>query len=368
MKDIKINYKNNGIVVTEKLRQTKQLTSYGQDLLSFSAKLFYMNSEKGERIRDYLFLNQIKNAKRLILSPDVLLHFSTGYTSVESVKNILKNGLKCYEANGFNKDRKYTGESNYVVDTWQFQNVVPYSFFAKDSPKYMTGLDMDRLDMNKSYTPPYDLKDHTEYFIKQIKESLIFGFSNLDESSKRDIEKRALSNIGFIINKKDIPVEMENLDIYSNQNLQKEFCGDTFIHNSNFKGKYNINMSQNGKNQILGTYGVASYLYGIPKEFIMGIIAPYGLLYSDEMCTELFNSGLNDKCIISPKGTLLYAPNKLLDQNINLSEFLRNKDEFLAEQDMEYRGYILTKDVIQYQESKWQYSTDVQNGENATDM
>ena len=280
---MKIKYTLKSKIISENVQVSKPLTSYGVDFLTFAAKTFYEQSSKASKISDYLFFNNIKKSKIFILDSNVRLHFSTGYTSMNTVKNILQEGLKCYEANGFHKESKYTGESNYVVDTWQINSMIPYSLFAKDSPKFMTGFDSDKKSMEKSYTPPFYLTEHNENYIDYLKESLIFGFNHLTKKDNLELQRRALSNIGFIINAKDFDENINALDIYANRNLQREFCGEIFANNSTPKGKFYVNVLEDGKYKIAGRYGVASYLYGIPSKYIMGIIAPYGLLYCDEM-------------------------------------------------------------------------------------
>ena len=147
--------------------------------------------------------------------------------------------------------------------------------------------------------------------------------------------------------------DFKMLDIYSNKTMQKEFCGRSFLSTSNMKGCYTLNTKNNGKLMPVGNYGVSSFLYGIPGEYIVGVVATLGMLYSNEICKDLFFSGLSNRFIISPIGTLLYKPNSKLTIDENFEEFVRCKDEYLASQDKEYRNFIVTKDAIPYQVSPW---------------
>ena len=67
----------------------------------------------------------------------------------------------------------------------------------------------------------------------------------------------------------------------------------------------------------------------------------------------MFLNGLENRCVVSPQGKILYTPNEKLNTQENLQEFIKNKDEFLAEQDADYKGYVVTRNVINYHESRW---------------
>ena len=355
LKNIKVV--KNGRNRFEKFVVTKDISPYGWQVLETAANIFYEHSATPNMLQVEKFIRHcnFKQYKELVLDQSTLLHFSTGFTNVKTVRNILSSGLKCYEANisKFGNHMKVKDESNYVVDTWSFNSLIKYSDFAKDSPKFNGVFDFDRSDLEKSYAPAYSIFQLNDCYIDDIKNGLIFNFEGLNEKDKKEIECRALQNIGFIVNSNMMTNDFKMLDIYSNKTMQKEFCGRSFLSTSNMKGCYTLYTKNNGKLMPVGNYGVSSFLYGIPGEYIVGVVATLGMLYSNEICKDLFFSGLSNRFIISPIGTLLYKPNSKLTIDENFEEFVRCKDEYLARQDKEYRNFIVTKDAIPYQVSPW---------------
>lgn len=355
IKNIKII--KNGKRTVEKFVVTKPLTTYGWDVVETATGLFYEYQKMPSMLAVEKFVRNCNfdRYKELVLEPSMLIHFSTGLTNVKTVKSILSDGLKCYEAN-ISKYKKYykaKDESNYVVDTWSFNSNILYSDFAKDTPKFNNIIDMDRADLEKKYAPAPNVADFTANYLNDIKNGLIFDFDSLTDEQKRDIECRALQNIGFIVNFNAMPEDLKNFDIYANRTMQKEFCGDSFLRTSNMKGCYSVRKNVNDKVYNFGNYGVTSFVYGIPGEYIVGVIATFGLLYSDEICKELFYNGMSNRFIVSPIGTLLYSPNYKLTTEENFAEFIRRKDEFLAENDKEYKLYVVTKNIVDYHIKPW---------------
>ena len=357
-----ISFVKNGKRIEEKVVVTKPLSLYGWAVVESAAEVFYEHNRLPTAFQVQKFARNcsVTGESEFVLEPNMLLHFSTGLTNVKTVTDILKNGLKSYEVNisKYKKSFKAKDESNYVVDTWQMNSRMKYSDFAQNPPRYGNGFDLDRCDLAKIYTPAYSVTDFRPDYIKSIKNGLIFNFEGLTDEQKKDVESMALQNIGFIIDSRKMPEELMSLDIYANHTKQREFCGDSFLKNARLKGCYTVLKSTNEMTYPVGRYGVASFVYGIPGEFIMGVIAPYGLLYSDEMCKALFNSGMGSRIILSPTGNLLYKPNYKLTNEQNFEEFVRNKNEFLAGIDKDYRLFLLTKDVMHLEISPW-HNTDI---------
>lgn len=357
-----ISFVKNGKRIEEKVVVTKPLSLYGWAVVESAAEVFYEHNRLPTAFQVQKFARNcsVTGEKEFVLEPNMLLHFSTGLTNFKTVTDILKNGLKSYEANisKYKKSFKAKEESNYVVDTWQINSTMKYSDFAQNPPMYASGFDLDRRDLAKFYTPAYSVTDFMPNYIQSIKNGLIFNFEGLTDEQKKDVESMALQNIGFIIDSRKMPEELMSLDIYSNKTMQREFCGDSFLKNARVKGCYTVLKTANNITTLVGRYGVASYVYGIPGEFIMGVIAPYGLLYSDEMCKALFNNGMGSRIILSPTGNLLYKPNYKLTNEQNFEEFVRNKNEFLAGIDKDYRLFLLTKDVMHLEISPW-HNTDI---------
>ena len=352
-----ISFVKNGKRVEEKVVITKPLSFYGWNVVEAAAEVFYEHHRFPTvfQVQQFARNCNLTEDKEFVLEPNMLLHFSTGLTNFKTVTDILKNGLKGYEVNisKYKKSFKAKEESNYVVDTWQINSRMKYSDFAQNPPMYASGLDLDRRDLARFYTPAYAVTDFRPNYIQSIKNGLIFNFEGLTADEKKDIESMALQNIGFIIDSRKMPEDLLNLDIYANRTMQREFCGNSFLKNARVKGCYAVLKRTNEMTYPVGRYGVASFVYGIPGEFIMGVIAPYGLLYSDEMCKALFNNGMGNRIILSPTGTLLYKPNFKITKEQNFEEFIRNKNEFLASEDKEYRHYLLTKDVMHLEVSPW---------------
>ncbi len=352
-----ISFVKNGKRMEEKVVVTKPLSLYGWAVVESAAEVFYEHNRLPTvfQVQQFARNCNVTNNKEFVLEPNMLLHFSTGLTNFKTVTDILKNGLKSYEVNisKYKKSFKAKEESNYVVDTWQINSTMKYSDFAQNPPMYASGFDLDRRDLAKFYTPAYSVTDFMPNYIQSIKNGLIFNFEGLTDEQKKDVESMALQNIGFIIDSRKMSEELMTLDIYSNRTMQKEFCGESFLKNARVKACYMVLKKTNEMTYPVGRYGVASYVYGIPGEFIMGVIAPYGLLYSDEMCKELFDNGMGSRIILSPTGNLLYKPNFKLTKEQNFDEFVRNKNEFLAEIDKEYRNFLMTKDVMHLQVSPW---------------
>ena len=332
---------------SEKLVVTKQLSNYGWDMLRYAISSFYDygNTPSVRDVNRFVAYNEYLPNRELMLAPNTLIHFSTGYTSLSTVKDILNNGLKCIERNMVYYDSlgKSMSESHYVVDTWQINSKMKYSEFAEDSPRYSTGLDTDRSDFVKYYAPAQETTQIEKHFLNRIRRGL--SVNKLFAKGEDDILCRTLQNIGFIINKDMLPEDYQYFDIYSNPTLQKEFCGDSFLRNGRLKNCYMTLKNKGGKTIPVGSYGVASYLYGIPGEYILGVVSTYGMLYSDEICRELFYNGMGNRFIISPNGVVLYTPNDKISMDDNYREFMKNKEIFLINTDEDYKQAIINNIV-----------------------
>lgn len=336
-----LKYFKNGREYSEEILDILPLTGYGWSIVELAMQSFYnCNSVPNKfKVEKYLRSRQFRLNGELILDNTDLLHFSTGFTNVDTVKDILQGGLKCFERNAArynNNFGKAVNESNYVVDTWQINTPMYYSDFTQDAPKYAVGIDGDREDATRAYAPAHSTNMYTDQFFSDIKKGLLYGYNNMSLVLRRNIEERALQNIGFIIDASGFSDDMQKLDIYSNPTMQKEFCGDSFLRTSKMKGCYTILKRVDDKIHVVGNYGVASYVYGIPGEHIVGVVSTYGMLYSNEICKELFYNGMAERFVISPNGVLLYAPNPSFNLEQNFNVFIQNKDAFLLEQDKSY--------------------------------
>lgn len=360
-----LNFNIDGEERKEELVISKSLTGYGWNFLEYALENFYMHQNKPsiEKVNRFLIGKEFLVDGELVLDKNTLLHFSTGFTNVDTVCDILNNGLKCYEKNATKYEAldKIISESNYVVDTWQIESRLKYSDFITDSPTYFSGYDMDRKDFTKTYAPAYSLSQFSSNYIKDIKKGLIFGFDKLDPDVKDRIECRALQSIGFIIDGSLMSQDVQNCDIYSNKALQKEFCGDALAGTKLMKSRYSVLRETNAGVESLGTYGIASYLYGIPGEYILGVVAPFGMLYSNEICKELFDNGLYERFVVSSTGQLLYAPSKELTREENFQMFVENKDKFLLKHDPSYRKVIEARKNNQLENTTWTKKSTISN-------
>ena len=353
-----LSYNKNGKQYREEILDILPLTTYGWSIVEIAMQAFYDAKTEPNRldVAKYLVSRQFRVNGELILDNTNLLHFSSGYTSVETVKDILKGGLKCFERNAARYKinfGKAVNESNYVVDTWQINSTMPYSEFTKDSPKYAIGVDGDREDSVRAYAPAHSVRLHTEDFVRDVKKGLLYDYNNMSIVARKNIEERALQSIGFIIDTSKFSDDLKRLDIYDNPTMQKEFCGESFLRTSKMKGCYTILKKVEDKVHVVGNYGVASYVYGIPGEHIVGIVSTYGLLYSNELCKELFYNGMGNRFIVSPNGRLLYAPDvtKTMDESFKM--FIQNKDAFLLEQDPSYKKVLEDRNSGKLKGTTW---------------
>jgi hypothetical protein len=236
-----------------------------------------------------------------------------------------------------------------------------YSDFTKDSPKYAIGVDGDREDSVRAYAPAYSVRLHTDEFVRDIKKGLLYDYNNMSLVARKNIEERALQSIGFIIDTTKFSDDLKRLDIYENPTMQKEFCGDSFLRTSKMKGCYTILKKVEDKVHVVGNYGVASYVYGIPGEHIVGVVSTYGLLYSNELCKELFYNGMANRFIVSPNGRLLYAPDvtKTMDESFKI--FIQNKDAFLLEQDPSYQKVLEDRNSGKLKGTTWTGTSAISN-------
>lgn len=339
IRQVKFTYRD-GTEKSETLMVSMPLPEWAWQRLSYAMESFY----KGEKapshkaIERFMRNNEFSLSDELMLNPNILLHFSSGYTSIDTVCDILNNGLKCFERNTtlYSNFGKAINESNYVVDTWQIDTRIKYSDFARNSPMYGYGMDVDRDDLQRHYAPAFRTSDHSEIFINDMKKGLIYGYDKIPRDIRRSIDGRALQSIGFIIDGNELDEDKWLDDIYQNPILQQTFCGPA-LNNTPVKGRYSILQYNNeGKVESLGRYSIASFLYGIPADQILGIVSTYGMLLSDELCKEVFYNGASTRFIVSPTGKLLYMPDNTMSMDDNFKLFLQNRDEFMLEN---FEGY-----------------------------
>lgn len=324
-----------GDTKVETLMETLPLPNWAWERLRYSIESFYASgtTPSQKRMDRFMRNTEVSLDGELILKPNILLHFSTGYTSVDTVCDILKNGLKCFEHNAmiYSNFGKAVNESNYVVDTWQIDSITKYSDFAMNSPRYGSGMDVDREDLQRHYAPAYSVDEHTKDYIGQMKDGLIYGFNKMPPYLQRSIDGRALQSIGFIIDGRELGEDKWLDDIYQNPILQQTFCGAALC-NTKVKGRYSLlRYGENGKIDTLGKYGIASFLYGIPADQILGIVSTYAMLLSDELCKEVFYHGGSARLIVAPTGHVLHRPDETMKIDDSFNLFLENRDKFMLE-------------------------------------
>lgn len=343
---------------TVTLWESLPLPDWAWTRLEYSMESFYASDTKPsqERINRFFRNNKMTLSGELVLGPNMLLHFSSGFTSTDTVCDILTGGLKCFEHNAtkYANFGKAVNESNYVVDTWQIESMMKYSDFAKYSPKYGVGLDMDREDLQRHYAPAYKATDHTESYITDMKKGLIYGYPTMPKNIRKDIDCRALQSIGFIIDGNELGEDKWLDDIYQNKILQQTFCGPA-LSNKKVKNIYSIlRYNDKGKVDSLGNYGIASFLYGIPGDQILGIVSTYGMLLSDEICKEIFYNGGDSRFIVAPTGKILHLPDNTLSIDENFNKFLVNRDEFMLEHFEGYDKIMTDRPVCQAKGTTWE--------------
>ena len=346
----------NGKKKVETLWESLPLPPWAGERLKYSVESFYAsgNAPSQERINRFLKNNGVSVNNELVLNPNVLLHFSSGYTSINTVCDILQNGLKCFERNAtqYANFGKAVNESNYVVDTWQLSSTRRYADFARYSPKYGVGHDLDREDLERHYAPAFRATDYTASYIEDMKNGLIYRFNRLPKDIQKNIDGRALQSIGFIIDGNELDEEKWLDDIYQNEILQRTFCGPALSH-TKVKDRYALLRYNNGKVESLGKYGIASFLYGIPGDQILGIVSTYGMLLSDELCKEIFYNGGGTRFIVSPTGQVLYTPDNTMSIDDRFKGFLQNRDNFMLENVGGYDKIMADRSVCQANGTTW---------------
>ena len=92
LKNIKVV--KNGRNRFEKFVVTKDISPYGWQVLETAANIFYEHSATPNMLQVEKFIRHcnFKQYKELVLDQSTLLHFSTGFTNVKTVRNILKVG------------------------------------------------------------------------------------------------------------------------------------------------------------------------------------------------------------------------------------------------------------------------------------